>query len=326
VRTKRCTVINQSFCWSNEQSSPSLSVYDLAKDYLAIKPPYPTIVQAAGNVSSPPLPTEYVNCKGFNCISVGNHIDGAGSMNGSSIFINPSSTHNDRELPDLCANGTSVSATGLSMSGTSFSSPAVAGSAAVIQSVDSTLKAWPEGCRAILLASAGRNVSGGTWNQAARSGTVDGVDGSGALDTNEAAQIARVRKRRNSSAARRGWDVGTLRSSDIRGNRTSNFRYQVAVPASGPRKMKVALAWDSKVTYTSDPSATFGVRVTDSKLAVDMDLYIYLNGRLVQHSSTFDNSFEIVEFDAQRGATYEIRIKRFSGTDNTWFGVAWTVV
>ena len=68
------------------------------------------------------------------------------------------------------------------------------------------------------------------------------------------------------------------------------------------------------------------MRVTESKLTVDLDLYIYQAGTLVAHSSTFDNSFEIVEFDARPGGNYEIRIKRFSGTDWVWFGLAWTVI
>ncbi|MGH8224068.1 MAG: S8 family serine peptidase, partial [Woeseiaceae bacterium] len=322
VVTKRCTVLNQSFHFASEETDPGLSAVDLIADYLVVHPPFPTIVQAAGNGPA----TEYVNHKGFNTTRVGNHTDGASSMDTQSVFKNPSSTHNDRELPDLAANGTSVTATGLTMSGTSFSSPAVAGTVAVVQSVDGTLKAWPEGCRAILLASAGRNISGGSWSQAAARSTTDGIDGSGALDTGEAAQIARVRSRRNSTAVRRGWDVGMLQSSDLQANGTSSFRYMVQVPASGARRLKAALAWSSKITYTSDATATPPVKVTESKLTVDLDLYVYLRGSLVAHSSTFDSSFEIVEFDAHAGSTYEIRIKRFSGTDWAWFGIAWTVV
>ncbi|MEJ2459572.1 MAG: peptidoglycan-binding protein, partial [Novosphingobium sp.] len=322
VLNKRCTVINQSFHRSSEQTDPGFSADDLIKDYLIVHPPFPTVVQAAGNGPA----TEYVNHKGFNSITVGNHRDGATSMSSQSVFKNPSSTHNDRELPDLSANGTSVTATGQTKSGTSFSSPAVAGSAAVVQSVDATLQAWPEGCRAILLASAGRNIVGGSWNQAATSATTDGIDGSGALDTGEAVRIARVRSRRNGSAAHRGWDAGMLQTRDLQANRTSSFRYRVQVPASGARRLKAALAWSSKIKYTTDASLTPPVKVTESKLTVDLDLYVYLDGSLVAHSSTFDNSFEIVEFDAQPGKTYEIRIKRFSGTDWAWFGLAWTVV
>jgi hypothetical protein len=45
-------------------------------------------------------------------------------MSGSSVFRNPSSLHGDRELPELCANGTGVTGVGLTMSGTSFAAPA----------------------------------------------------------------------------------------------------------------------------------------------------------------------------------------------------------
>lgn len=322
IANRRCTVINQSFHRSSEQTDSGLSADDLIKDYLIVHPPFPTVVQAAGNGPA----TEYVNHKGFNSITVGNHRDGASAMSSTSVFKNPSSTHNDRELPDLSANGTSVTATGQTNSGTSFSSPAVAGTVAVVQSVDATLKAWPEGCRAILLTSAGRNIVGGSWSQAATGSTTDGIDGSGALDTGEAVRIARVRSRRNGSAARRGWDVGMLRTRNLQANRTSSFRYRVQVPASGARRLKAALAWSSKIKYTADASLTPPVKVTESKLTVDLDLYVYLGGSLVAQSSTFDNSFEIVEFDAQPGSIYEIRIKRFSGTDWAWFGLAWTVL
>lgn len=322
IVNKRCTVVNQSFHRNSEQTDPGLSADDLIKDYLILHPPFTTIAQAAGNGPA----TEFVNHKGYNSITVGNHRDGASAMSAQSVFKNPSSTHNDRELPDLSANGTSVSATGQTKSGTSFASPAVAGTAAVIQSVDTTLKSWPEGCRAILLAGAGRNIVGGNWNQAATSSTTDGIDGSGALDTGEAAQIARVRSRRGSTAVRRGWDVGMLQTSDLQSNRITRTSYKVQVPSSGARRLKAALAWSSKVKYKSDTTLTPPVKVTESKLTVDLDLYVYLGGSLVAHSSTFDNSFEIVEFDATPGSTYEVRIKRFSGTDWVWFGLAWTVV
>jgi hypothetical protein len=322
VQTKHCTVVNQSFHFDSEETDSGLSALDLIVDYLVVHPPFPMIVQAAGNDPAPAV--EYVNHKGFNSTRVGNHVDGASAMHDMSVFRNPASTHGDRELPDLSANGTTVIATGLTESGTSFSSPAVAGTSAVLQSVDATLKTWPEGCRAILLASANPNISGGTWSQAAGS-TADGIDGSGALNTGEAVRIARVRAGRNSAAAQRGWDVGRLSSVDLRDNGTSTFAYSIRVPNNGPRRLKAALAWCSKITYTTDSSVTPPVRVTESKLSADLDLYVYRGSTLVAHSSTFDNSFEIVEFDAAAGEVYELRIKRFSGMDWVWFGIAWSV-
>ena len=47
-------------------------------------------------------------------------------------------------------------------------------------------------------------------------------------------------------------------------------------------------------------------------------------GAQVGYSGSWDNSYEIAEFDAVPGETYDIRIRRWSGTDWTWYGLAWT--
>ena len=63
-----------------------------------------------------------------------------------------------------------------------------------------------------------------------------------------------------------------------------------------------------------------------SNLSVDLDLLVFdSNGGLVAHSSSWDNSYEVVEFAANHGTTYDIVIRRWSGTDDTWFGLAWNV-
>jgi hypothetical protein len=315
AHTEGCTVISQSFHRDSEQTSDTLSFDDIYKDNLALHWPYPTICHAAGNGTS----TEYVNHKGFNTLTLGSHDDTAGSMASDSVFRNPSSTHGDRELPELAANGVGVSAVGLTMSGTSFAAPAAAGATAVIQSANATLQSWPEGCRAILMAAAWRNPAGGTWHSDNVSG-VDARDGSGALETQVAELIARNRRSRNAPATTRGWDVGTFRSSDVDANGYTTYRYQVSVPRKlfSPH-VKVALAWDSKV------NTFFGVAIS-STLTVDLDLHITdANGNWVAWSSSWNNSYEIAEFDAAPGQTYDIRIRRWSGVDDVWFGIAWTV-
>jgi hypothetical protein len=329
-RPSRCA--NQAASSGKHSSgwATSWSITGPAKDYLILNPPFTTVIQAAANKNV--AADTFVAHKGFNSMTVGNHKDGATAMSPTSLFGNPDSFNDDRELPDLAANGTTVSATGLTKSGTSFAAPAVAGTAAVLQSVDRTLAVWPEGCRAILLTSAGRNISDNSWNQDANSrrspppsGPVDGVDGSGALDTAEAARIARARRRRKQPPARRGWDVGRLDDRDFQSNGNSRFRYHVTIPSSGPRRLKAALAWTSKITYTEDTTLSPPVKVTESKLTVDLDLYVLDGSVLAAQSSTFDNSFEIVEFDGERGKTYDISIKRASGTDWVFFGIAWTL-
>ena len=73
----------------------------LARPALAL----PDDLQAAGNGAA----TEFVNHKGFNSLTVGNHDDAAGAWP-DSVFRNPASTHGDRELPEIAANGDGVTA------------------------------------------------------------------------------------------------------------------------------------------------------------------------------------------------------------------------
>lgn len=330
VRDRECTVINQSFHRSAEPKQGGLSFDDIYKDWLALRWPYPTICQAAGNYWSgdpdniSPPSGEYVNHKGFNSLAVGNHDDDAAAMSSSSVFRNPTSGHGDRELPELAANGTSVTAVGLTKSGTSMASPACAGVAALIQDTNATLRHWPEGCRAILLAGATRNVVDQTWWADVAAG-VDASDGSGAVNALESHRIALQRRGRNAAPTRRGWDVGSLRSADVNAAGLSTFSYRVQVPSGrfGPRRVKVALAWTSKVSTFS----IFGITIPlSSKLTVDLDLKVFdARGVQVGYGGSWDNSYEIAEFTGRPGETYTIRVRRWSGTDRVWYGIAWTV-
>ncbi len=320
VQDERCTVINQSFHRDDEQTSSAMSFDDVYKDWLVLRPPYPTILQAAGNGPD----GEYVNHKGFNSMAVANHNDDASAISGTSVFRNPASSHDDRELPEIGANGTGVAAVQTSDSGTSFASPAVAGIAALLQGEAGVLRSWPEGCRAILLAGATRNVADSTWWEDVVS-TVDGADGSGAVNALESYRIVQQRRSRNADATRQGWDVGVFDDDDVGRNGDAEFVYRVAVPdwVLGPRHVKIALAWNSKVKEFS----LFGIRIPiSSALEQDLDLKVYdSSGWLVAHSQSWTNSYEIAEFDARRGEEYTIRIRRWSGTGWTWYGIAWTV-
>jgi hypothetical protein len=59
---------------------------------------------------------------------------------------------------------------------------------------------------------------------------------------------------------------------------------------------------------------------------VDFDLIVRdSKGVQVGISASYDNSYEVVEFFGTAGESYEIIIRRWSGTDTVWYGVAWNV-
>jgi len=318
VNDKACRVISQSFHRSSEQTDGNLSSDDVLKDYLIMNYPYPTIMQAAGNIvtSDGDTTNEFVNHKGYNSMAIGNHNDDATAMSGDTTFRNPNSNHGDRELPELCANGSGVSAVGLTMSGTSFSAPAAAGSAAVLMGMNSTLKSWPEGIRALFLAGATINVRGNNWRSDMINGT-DAKDGAGALNLQESAEITRNKKSPDNTPSRRGWDVGTLESSDFRSNGFCKSIYKIKVPKSGATHVKVALTWDSNAYNI--------LWFKFSSLELDLDLRIYKGSTLVAQSSSWDNSCEIAEYDAKPGDELTIKIKRYSGNHWTYYGLAWNI-
>jgi len=203
-----------------------------------------------------------------------------------------------------------------------MAAPAAAGCAALIQETNATLRSWPEGCRAILFAGASKNVTGNTW-WVDRAAGLDASDGSGAVDGLESVRIAQSRRSRGSAGTRRGWDVGTLRTSDFGANGETTFAYSVTVPAFfiGAR-VKVALAWDSLATVIELPF----VQIASDSLQVDLDLKVYdSRGALVGYSGSWDNSYEIAEFAATSRETYTIKIRRWSGSADVWYGIAWTV-
>ncbi|MGH8860612.1 MAG: hypothetical protein ACRDVG_05150, partial [Jatrophihabitantaceae bacterium] len=146
----------------------------------------------------------------------------------------------------------------------------------------------------------------------------DASDGAGAVDAESGVRVAQQRRWRNAPATSRGWDVGTLSSDDFGRDSLATFRYQVQVPQLiWSPTVKIALAWDSKVfSFIGIPLA--------SALTVDFDLIVRnSHGVQVASAASWDNSYEVVEFAASRGATYDIIVRRWSGTDSVWFGLAW---
>jgi hypothetical protein len=325
IATDNCTVVNQSFNFPTEATIGERSVRDIYFDFISLTFPYPMIVQAAGND-----PSEFVNHKGFNCLVVGGQ-QSEDVIYSDSTFLNPMSSRGDRELPEIVAKSVNIKVLDLpEADGTSFAAPAVAGSAALIQQKDSILKSWPEGCRAILLASA-RSMETTWWDNVSRS--VDIKTGSGGLDVLEAINITDFRQQPNSAVGFwRGWDVQNVKRSDFDAiTRLCRFSYQVQVPdtnqATGesrgkPIRIKAAIAWNAWLQTSTSSFFTLN----------DLDLQLYLGNQLVANSSSYDNSYEIIEwYDITPGQTYKLKVRfkdqfqDFPESDKSRLGIAWTV-
>ncbi|KAF3930030.1 hypothetical protein ABW19_dt0201681 [Dactylella cylindrospora] len=326
--SKRCTVINQSFHRPGETGCGYLQADDLLKDWIALNYPYPLIVQAAGNIWDGSIgdalqpESKYVSHKGHNTLTVGSHDDDAEEIAKSSVYRNPTSTHGDRELPELCANGIGVSAVGLTMSGTSFAAAAVSGVAALIQGANNDLKHLPEANRAILLTSSNSKITGSSWWSIVSGQKRDSGTGTGSLDAEAAIQIALNQILDMSVATSWGWSGTQARKDDFDPvTRLSASPYKVKVPSDWPDydrvMIKVALAWNSTISMRDGQLA--------SVLDVDLDLIIKdEDGDTVAISASFDNSYEVAEFIAEKHVEYSIFIRYTSGNTSTWAGLAWT--
>ncbi|KAI1439014.1 peptidase S8/S53 domain-containing protein [Xylaria sp. CBS 124048] len=328
---QQCSVVSQSFHRSGEPVSGYIQADDILKDYFATNWPYPTIVQAAGNYWAgdgrgvDPPSNEYVNHKGYNTLTVGNHDDSGTVMSGDSTFRNPISTHADRELPEVAANGTAVASNEQFMSGTSLSASAVAGVVGLVQGINDSLKLYPEACRAIILASAKRSLADGSWWGDVTAG-IDAKCGAGALDAQTAMSIAVERiTDLIPRASGWGWASVTAMEEESEGVK-ANYMVEVpSIPVSASSTsttafiVKAAIAWCSKVKSDTD-------RRISSVLELDLDLIIRdSEGSIVAYSSSLDNSYEVVEFHAMPGTNYKLEVVHASGKGTTWAGTAWTV-
>ncbi len=329
-----CTVINRSFHQNTDQVNAGMQLSDFVTDALALRYPYPMIVQASGNTGQPddtalgitPPGNEYVNHKGYNSIAVGSHDEHTErKISTFSTFRNPSSPKGDRELPEICALGENITAVGLvDWGGTSFSSPAVAGSAALLQSISPVLKLYPEVIRTLLMAGAKRNVDGGFWFQdLKRTPKVDQKDGTGALNIYESITIAKKPYQPKKVALDKGWDYGILNASSFGPDKKSIREWKITVPQTR-KHVKISLAWNSNANYAE----IWGFRfLKDTTLDMDLDIMVYDDtDTLVATSSSFDNSFEIVDYMAQGLKTLTVKINGYSVKPSAWtyFGIAWT--
>jgi Subtilase family len=301
-------VVNCSFGFND--TPLVLQAIDHYVDY-AVRFLTTTFAVAAGNngggsndVSSPAV--------SFNCIAVGAINDAAtatwsdDAMATFSSFDDPTSLHGDREKPEVSAEGVSMTMLDLGcaftyvQSGTSFAAPGVAGMCGALMQMSSTLPGWPEAMKAIMMVAASHNVEGAS--------RLSDKDGAGAMNGLQAYRLIEQNK----------FKIGTFLPTSF----NNAGYYTTDIFLQGGDKARVCLVWDS----LADGPAAFASDV----LNADLDIAVIqgagmTSGIVLGSSSSWDNSYEIVEFCPPATGWYTIRVNdfRFDGTSE-YYGIAWT--
>jgi serine protease AprX len=299
-------IINYSF---SVNSNGSLVALDRYVDYV-VRNRGVTLMKSAGNIGSTCSgPSNNVTSPGigWNMITVGSYDDrntvtnSDDIMSSFSCYGNPTSPHGDHEKPELTAPGSNITTTYTtsssnsfaSVSGTSFSTPITAGCAALLMQRNTALQSWPESIKAVLMATAVVNLEGST--------RLSDKDGAGGIACDYADDVLR----------------GTNGSFESHGSFSkSDFPKTYTFTANAGETVRMAIAWDSTTDTASPP--------TTDELKADFDLTVTgPSGTTVAYSTSWDNSYELVDFTAPTTGTYTAKVNayRFDGSSE-YLGVA----
>ncbi|MGZ8475373.1 MAG: S8 family serine peptidase [Candidatus Limnocylindria bacterium] len=208
-------------------------------------------------------------------------------------------SHGDYNKPNVSAPAPSVrTANGLAASGTSISSPIVAGIAAQLLSRAPLLLLRPEGTRAIIMAGA---VSHTPMPDGSLNADHEGTGSASALWAN--------RLLATGDSTWGGNRLGTMTGGNT-------VVQQISVVAG--QTVKVVVSWNS---HTSGGDLS----TRSDALATDMDLRVLQPDGSAVGSFSFDNNYEWVEFVASRTGTARIEVSatRFAAGSER-YGLAWS--
>lgn len=318
----------------NGTSTGAFAAIDMQHDWLAKASPYTLVVSSIGNVEcvgSTCYPDAYAANRGMSGLVVGG-IDDRNTADRtddrwstSAIYRNPATSHNDYELPHVAA-PSAASAAGGEVTGTSAATAMVAGVAALVEARGTDLATWPEGKRAVVIATATGRADQGLITSI---GGVDRKIGAGEVDAYQAADLASP-----SNQAAIGGNVmlekGRLGrsvafASDFGADGYLTAKWKAHAYANG--RLRVVIAWDST---TNCPGAGGGC-TTDVQDA-DFDLHLFkktdatwtATGTLSCTSATWDSTWEMCDIPVLAGEEYLIAIPKYATSGaSTSLGVAW---
>lgn len=231
--------------------------------------------------------------KGLNMLTVGDYADATDTISASSCYVNPTNTKNDK--PELSAPGQSINAGGFTMSGTSQATPHVAGIAADFMSSYDWLRLRPALGKAFLIGSACDAITGG----------FDKV-GWGGIDYVCGHYNGNAWWYEGANGAFATWD-----SQDyLPNNGALDIKFNVSTPTI--TRVRVAVAWLNRGTYTYDH------RSDSHPIPTDIDVWVWTpSGTYAAEGITWDNGFEVADFDPSVTGDYRIEIRRAYNRDTS---------
>ena len=234
----------------------------------------------SGNVCSPG--------KGLNIITVGNYDDDDMDIRDSSPWRDPETGN---EKPELTAPGTNINAGGVTMSGTSQSTPHAAAFAADMMSDLAVLVDRPYLVKARMLAGATDAITGDSDQLG-----VGGIDFKSAHFHGKWSYWA-------------GTNSDFTKFDTADGTSDGSIDRKITITDKW-KKVRVAIAWMNRGSYTY-------AHANDSHaIGMDLDLKVYdPNGTYVGGSTSYDNPFEVVNFTPSVEGTYTVRISRPHNAD-----------
>lgn len=243
----------------------------------------------SGNVTSP--------AKSLNTITLGNYNDGNNSIWFGSSYRDPETGN---EKPEISAPGTNVCTRGatngsiICFTGTSQATPHAAAFAADLMSSYSWLKLKPQLVKSFMLSGATDPIAGG----------IEKV-GLGGIDYYSAYYGGHHFWMQGSNSSYSSYDA-----SDIQPNNGS-IDYQVYL-TSGMSNVRAVLSWLNRGSYT------YAHRSDAHPIGMDLDLSVYdPYGRYVTGSASWDNPYEVVNFDPAVSGYYIIKIRRYANRDTS---------
>jgi hypothetical protein len=252
------------------------------------------IFACAGNSRSGNTTTVESPGKGKNVLAVGNVNDSTATVNNSSLWIDP---YTNSEKPEFTAPGTSITAGGQTATGCSAATPHAAGMAADYLDEVTGARERPYMLRALMLASATQVETGNAG------GGSDSTGIGGLSFLNDASLY---------SWFFHFWDGSNgfySNSSNPYFDGTANV---VHYPASAGDEVSVAIAWNTRGSYT------YSNAHTAQSVGQQFSLEAYApNGTFITAGSHSWNSFQIVRFTATTTGNYKFRITRQANHDTS---------